>query len=92
MFPPIGTWLVSLAGPAIRKILASLGMGFVSFLGVQAALNAALSAAKSAWSGMGGDTLGLIELAGASTAISIIAGALTARLTLLAIKKLQVLA
>ena len=89
---PIGTWLVGLAGPAIRKILASIGVGVVSYIGVQTALSTALAEAKAAWSGLGGDSLSLIELSGASTALSIVAGALGARLALVALKKLQVLA
>lgn len=89
---PVGTWLVALAAPAIRKILVSVGVGVVSYVGVQAALTTALGEAKAAWSGLGGDAMSLIELSGASTALSIIAGALTARLTLVALKKLQVLA
>lgn len=89
---PIGTFLVGLAAPAVRKMIASLGVGIVSYIGVQTALTTALSEAKGAWAGLGGDALGLIELSGASTALSIIAGALTARLALIALKKLQVLA
>ena len=87
----LGTWLVSLAGPAAAKILAALGLGVVSYAALSAALAAALAAAKSAWGGLAGDSLALIQMSGASSALSIIAGALVARLSLLALKRFEVL-
>jgi len=86
-----GTWLVSLAGPVVRKMLASVGLGVVSYAAMVTALNTALDAAKNAWSGFGGDALALLELSGASTALSIIAGGMVARVTMLQIKKLEIL-
>lgn len=87
----LGTWLVSLAGPLIRKMLMSLGIGVASYAAISTALNAALDQAKSAWSGLGGDSLALIQIAGISTALSIIAGGVVARVGLMALKKLEVL-
>lgn len=89
--PNIGTWLVSLTGPIVAKVLTSLGLGIVSYAALSTALNAALSAAKAAWSGLGGDALSLIQLSGASDALSIVAGALIARLGLLTLKRIEVL-
>jgi hypothetical protein len=88
----LGTWLVSLAGPAAAKILAALGVGIVSYAALSTALAAALSAAKSAWGGLTGDALALIQMSGASTALSIVCGAILARLALLAVKRFEVLA
>jgi hypothetical protein len=88
----IGTWLVSLAGPAARTVLKGLGFGFITFAALSAALTVALDAARTAWSGVTGDVLGMLELAGASTCLSIIAGALVTRVAILSAKKLQLLA
>ena len=88
----IGTWLVSLAGPAAKTVLKSLGFGFVTYAALSMALASALTAAKAAWGGLGGDVLGLIELAGASQAMAIIAGGMVARVAMLSAKKLQLLA
>jgi len=88
----IGTWLVSLAGPAVFTVLKALGFGFVTFAALTTALGIALDSARSAWGGLTGDLLGLIELAGASTAISIVAGALVTRVAILSARKLQLLA
>jgi hypothetical protein len=87
----IGTWLVSLAGPIIKKILLTLGIGLVSYAALSVALNQAINAAKSAWSGMGGDTLALVQLAGVPDAISIIVGAVLARVAMQTVKKFEVL-
>jgi len=86
----LGTWLVSLSGPIIKKALTSIGVGVVSYAAVSAGLSGALNAAKAAWGGLGGEALSLIQLAGVNTAASIMAGALTARVALMALKKLEV--
>ena len=86
-----GTFLVSLAGPIAKKVLTSLGVGVVSYAAVSAALAAVLSNAKAAWGGLAGDSLALIQMAGVSTAASILAGALTARVTLQLLKRFEVL-
>lgn len=88
----IGTWLVSLALPAARSVLKALGFGFVTFAAMTLALNAALDAARNAWGGLTGDVLGLIGLAGGPMAMSLIAGALVTRVSILAAKKLSLVA
>lgn len=85
----VGTWLVGLAAPMIKRALVSLGFGIVSFAAVSAALNAALDAAKAAWSGLGGEALALLQMAGVNTAASILAGALVARVSLMLLKKID---
>lgn len=77
-----GSFLAALAGPIAKRVLVALGFGIISYAAVSAALTAALSAAKAAWSGLTGDTLGLIQMAGVNTAASILAGALIARVSL----------
>lgn len=88
----LGVFLVGLAGPAIRKILLSLGIGLVSYAALTTALNSALSSAKSSWGGMTGDVAGLVQLSGAGECLSIIAGAMIARVAMLAVKRFEVLA
>ena len=87
----LGTFLAGLAGPLVKRALAALGFGVVSYAAMTAALNQALSAAKNAWAGLAGfpEALALIQMAGVSTAASIIAGALVARVALQSLKKLE---
>jgi len=87
----IGTWLVGLAAPAAKKILGALGVGVVSYAAISTALNSVLESAKSAWSGFGGDSLAIVQLSGVSEAMSIIAGAMVARVSVMALSKLELL-
>lgn len=86
-----GTFLVSLAGPVVKRAMVALGFGVVSYAAMAAALDAALSAAKEAWAGLAGfpEALQLIQMAGVNTAGSIIAGALVARVALQSLKKFE---
>lgn len=86
-----GTFLVAIAGPVVRKAMVSLGFGVVSYAAISTALAAALSAAKGAMSGFNGDAFQIVIQSGIFTAFGIIAGALTARVSLTALKKLEIL-
>lgn len=85
---PIGTWLLGLATPILWKVLASLGMGILTYVGVDAAVSSALGAAQSNWGQLGGTAAQLVGLSGANEALSIIAGGVTARVSFMAFKKL----
>lgn len=88
----LGTFLASIAGPLAKKVMVSLGIGVVSYAALTAALAAVLSSAKSAWGGLGGDVLALIEMAGVGVAASIFAGALMARVSMQVLKRFELLA
>ena len=83
----LGTWLVGLAGPIARQILVSLGIGVVTFVGLDTAVSSALGAAKAALAGMSGDALQIVALGGGFTALSIIAGGITAGISMIALKR-----
>jgi hypothetical protein len=87
----LGTFLVALAAPLARKVMFSLGLGVVSYGALTAALTAALSAAKQNLAGFTGDALSILQNTGVFTAMSIIAGALTARVGLMVLKRFEVL-
>lgn len=88
----LGTFLAAIAGSVVKRALAALGIGIVSYAAMTAALNSALAAAKAAWAGLAGfpEALALIQMAGVTTAASIIAGALVARVALQSLKKLEI--
>lgn len=89
--PGLGSFIVSLTGPVVKKALSSIGVGLVSYAALSSALNAALGAAKGALGGLSGSALSMIQLSGCLDALSIIAGALIARVALQSIKKFEVL-
>jgi len=86
-----GTFLAAVAGPIAKRVLVSLGVGVLTVAGVQSMITAALNAAKDAMGGLSGEVLQILALSGAFSAVSIIAGGLTAAGTVIAFKKLAVL-
>lgn len=88
----LAAFFMALVGPIAKRVMLSLGFGLVSYAAISTAVNALLGSAKSAWAGMGGDVLALVQLSGANTAVSIIAGAIVAKVALMAVTKLQLLA
>jgi len=88
----LGTFLLAIAGPIAKRLLVSLGFGIVSYAAVGTALTQVLSAAKNAWGGLAAEPLAIIQIAGINTAVSIVAGALVAKVGLNSLKKLQLVA
>lgn len=87
----LGAFLAAAVGPLAKRVLTALGFGVVSFAAVQAAIGGLLNQAQSAWGGLAGDTAAYLALGGYNTALSILGGALTARVALMVLKRLQVL-
>ena len=87
----LGAWLMGLAGPVAKKVLSALGFGVITYVGFEAGLNQLLGLAKSQWASGDAAVLGLLNLAGAGTAMAIISGALVSRLAMVALKKLDLL-
>lgn len=83
----IAAWLGTLAWPLVSRVLMALGVGTVTYLGLDAAVNLALTSAKTALGGMGADVAGLIALSGFFEAMSITAGGLVASLAFSVVKR-----
>lgn len=81
--------LSALAGPIAKKVLSALGIGMLTFVGVDTAVSAALNAAKSNFAGIPADIMQLCAMAGFFTAFGIIAGGITAGVTMMTISRLQ---
>lgn len=85
----LGTWLLSLVPALTSKVLRVLGFAVVTYAGVGLAVDQILASARGAWGQQVGDVASLVSMAGANTALSIVAGALAARLTLETFKRLE---
>lgn len=83
----LGAWLVALSGPIARQVLLSLGIGLVTFVGLDTTVTAALSSAKGSLSGIGGAAAAIMARGGIFTAASIIAGGITAGLSMMILKR-----
>ncbi|MBN8504877.1 MAG: DUF2523 domain-containing protein [Burkholderiales bacterium] len=87
----LGTWLVALASPIARQVLLALGIGVVSFAGIDAVVGQLLGAAKTAWSGLPGAVAAYVAVSGVNTGLALVGGAITARLALIPLKSLRLL-
>lgn len=85
---PIAAFLMSIVGSLAGRVLLSLGIGFVSYAGISAALNSVRGHIVSAWAG-GGDILNIMYLAGMGEAVGVLLSALTVRGALYAVQSLQ---
>jgi hypothetical protein len=84
--------IMGLVGPAVRRALISLGIGLVTYVGVDAAVTSILSGAKAAWAASAyGDAATLVAMAGGNTALSVIAGGIVGRVSMMVLKRFQVL-
>lgn len=81
------TWLMALVGPIARRVLVSLGISLVTYAGISTAINTLLSNAKSAFGGFGGPAGQLFAMAGGNVFLSIIAGAIIGRVSMIALKR-----
>lgn len=88
----IWAFIVSIIGPLVRKVLVALGVGFVTYQGLDLALDAAKSQVISAWGSMGGDVANLVSLAGFGQAFGIILGAIAARAALVLVTRMSKIA
>lgn len=82
------SFLMMIAGPLARKVLVALGIGFLTFQGVDAAISGALGAAKSSFGGVTGDVAQLIAISGINWAMGIIAGGITGGATMMVFSRL----
>jgi ABC-type Co2+ transport system permease subunit len=83
----IAAWLAAIAWPILSRMLLSLGVGTLTYIGLSVAVNTALSQAKSAFTGLPADVLSIIAIAGAFQAMSIIAGGIISGLVFVTVKK-----
>lgn len=79
---------MALAGPLAKQALVALGFGVVVFVGVDAAVSTALATARSQWAGGGSVIAAYMAMAGVNTALGIIAGGVTARVSMMMLKRL----
>ena len=83
----IADWLAGISWPLVSRVLSSLGVGTVTYVGADTALTSALSAAKSAFGGMSGDVIQLIAMAGFFEAMAIMSGGIVSGLAWMVMKR-----
>lgn len=79
--------MMALGGPLAKKVLTSLGIGVITYVGLDTAVNAALSAAKANFSGMTSSMVQIAAMYGFFTALSIIAGGIVGGMTMVMLQR-----
>lgn len=83
--------LLYVASPVAIRVLATLGLGVVTYAGFDAALNLIFSEIQTQFSALPADISGFVFMSGIPTAMSMILSALFARIALVQISKIQLL-
>jgi len=81
-------FLMALIGPLVRQALVAIGIGLITFVGLDTAVTSALSAAKSTLGQLPAAAMAICARGGMFTAMSIIAGGITARMSMMVLKRL----
>lgn len=87
-FPLLGAFLSSSIGALARKAMVAIGLGTVTYTGLQAAFTYAQNQIISNYGQMAGASLQLADLAGVGQTIGIILGAMGARVGMAALSKI----
>lgn len=74
--------LISVTGTIVGRVLVALGVGVVTYTGVQVGIDSLLSNLDSAVSGVPADILGLLGFMRVGEAMNIIISAMSARMLL----------
>ncbi|WP_455155295.1 DUF2523 family protein [Cupriavidus campinensis] len=81
-------FLMALIGPLARQALIALGIGLITYVGLDTAVSGALAAAKSSLGQMPASVAAILARGGIFTAMSIIAGGITARMSMMVLKRM----
>lgn len=84
----LGPLLAALAGPLAKKVLTALGIGWLTYAGLDTAVSFGLGLAKSSLAGLSGDILQIAAMSGLFTALSVIAGGIVASLAMVGLTRL----
>ncbi|MDD2609641.1 MAG: DUF2523 domain-containing protein [Giesbergeria sp.] len=83
----IAEWLAKISWPLVSRLFASIGIGTVTYVGAESAIDGALSSSKLALSGLTSETLQLLAMAGFFDAMSILSGGVISGLSWIMMKR-----
>jgi hypothetical protein len=84
--------LVGISGSVAARVLTSLGIGFLSYQGLNALISKITSMVESHYSSLDSQVFGLFQMSGAVDYIQIVLSACTVKAAMMALKKLAPLA
>ena len=83
----LSKWLYDLSWPIVSRVMAALGLGTLTYTGVDTALTSVLADAKSAFAGMTGDVVNLLAMCGFFDAMAITSGGIISGLAWMVLKR-----
>jgi hypothetical protein len=83
----LSKWLYDLSWPIVSRVMAALGLGTLTYTGVDAAITGVLDSAKSAFAGMAGDVVTLLSMCGFFDAMAITSGGIISGLAWMVLKR-----
>ncbi|WP_333877506.1 DUF2523 domain-containing protein [Methylobacter sp.] len=87
--PTIATFLLSITGSVVARVLFTLGFGIVSYAALTTLTDTVISLAMSNYQSINPKVLQLLNLGGIGQSLGIITAGMTTRAALMAIKKLR---
>lgn len=84
----LAAWLLAMVGPVVARGLASLGIVWLTYQGVETLADSVRSEVLGLWNGLPDIVLRFAQLTGLSGAVGIMLGALAARAALVAVARL----
>jgi hypothetical protein len=75
-------FLASAVGPLALRVVAALGLGVLTFTGVDNVLSTLITSAQNNWGSVAADILGLASVAKIPECLGLLAGAMSSRVTM----------
>lgn len=83
----LSKWLYDLSWPIVSRVMAALGLGTLTYTGVDTALTGVLDNAKNGFAGLTGDVMHLVAMCGFFDAMSITSGGIISGLAWMVLKR-----
>lgn len=83
----IADWLASITWPLVSRALKALGVGTVTYVGVNTAISGAMQASKDAFAGLAADVFSLLAIGGFFDFMSITSGGIISGLSWMVMKR-----
>lgn len=83
------TLLLAITGPIVIRVLTTLGLGVVTYTGLNAVVTMAYNSIQASLSGLPADIATFAFLSGLPQGMAIIMSALVARIALMQVQKIQ---
>lgn len=81
------SWLLAAIGPVVGRVLAALGAGFITYAGLDTAMNTVISHIQASMNGLVPEVLQILAIAGLFKAMSIVAGGIVSGMVFMQVRK-----